>query len=43
MFSFSAGPETGNIAIEVHDHKTFGKDKLLADGTIDVSKCVESP
>ena len=35
-FTFPAGAETGNLTIEVLDHKTFGKDKLLADGVIDV-------
>jgi hypothetical protein len=35
--SFSAGPDNGNLIIEIFDHKTFGKDKLLAHGTLAVS------
>ena len=35
-FTFPVGPENKTLIIEVQDHKTFGKDKLLADGSVDV-------
>src|ERR1700761_1542391 len=35
-FSFPIEPDTAGLAIEVFDHKTFGKDRLVADGTVEV-------
>lgn len=32
--SFNAGPDSGALVIEVFDHKTFGKDRLLGQGSI---------
>jgi hypothetical protein len=36
-FKFTAGPMTPKIYVWVHDHKTLGKDKDLAEGEVDVS------
>jgi len=35
-FSFPVEPETPGLSIEVFDHKTFGKDRLVADGTVEI-------
>lgn len=33
---FTAGPDTRTMSISVYDHRTFGKDKLLGEGTVEI-------
>jgi len=40
-FSFPAGPDTTALSVGVYDHKTLGKDKLLADGEVDIWRHVQ--
>ncbi|KZT44501.1 tricalbin [Sistotremastrum suecicum HHB10207 ss-3] len=40
-FTFGAGPETTTLSVGVFDHKTLGKDKLLADGDVDIWRHVQ--
>lgn len=41
-FKFVAGPMTSKLYIWVHDHKTLGKDKALAEGEIDIWRHVQA-
>ncbi|KDQ54885.1 hypothetical protein JAAARDRAFT_37997 [Jaapia argillacea MUCL 33604] len=40
-FVFSAGPTTAKLYIWVHDHKTLGKDKLIASGEVDIWRHIQ--